>query len=250
MHAYKKIEKYIQGDMKEPEVKEFENTLENDEKLFREYQLRKEIEDALGEDDVMELRGQMQDIMVEESPAPVIRFKRKAIVAAVVGALILGLGSMGYYYYQSTHGVTTDKIFQEYYEPYEATITFRSGVENEVNSLLTNAFEKYKEQQYRDALQLFQKVLNNKGDVAASLYSGISYMEIEKYKRANQSFDDVIEDKDNLFIYQAKWYMAMCHIKLQNKDKALAILDELKQGSDYYKGKAEEVINKLDRISN
>jgi len=249
MNAYRNIERYLQGDLKEKEVREFEHSLENDRALFREFKLRKEIEDALLEDDVMELRNQMQDVMERQSTNPVHWFKRKAMIATVVGALLLGLGGIGYHYYQNTHAPTTDKIFQEYYQPYEATVTFRSGTENEVNGLLTNALHEYKQEDYRTALQLFEQVLNKKEDVAASLYSGISHMEIQKYQKANKSFDTVIEDKDNLFLHQAKWYMSMCHIKLDNKDKALALLEELSQQHGYYRDKSKEVIKKLKRVS-
>lgn len=249
MNAYRNIERYLQGDLKEKKVREFEHSLENDRTLFREYKLRKEIEDALLEDDVMDLRAQMQDVMERQSPNPVHWFKRKAMIATVVGALLLGLGGTGYYFYQNEFAPTTDKIFQEYYQPYEATVTFRSGVENEVNGMLTNALEKYKQEDYRTALQLFEKVLNQRDDVAASLYSGISHMEIEEYGEANESFDTVIEDKDNLFLHQAKWYMSMCHIKLNNKDKAMALLEDLSQQSGYYKDKTKEVVRKLKRVS-
>lgn len=250
MNAYKNIERYIQGDLKEREVDDFEDSLANDKDLFREYRLRKDVEDALREDDdVMEFRNQLQDVMKEKRTNPVIWFKRKAIVAGVVGALMLSMGGVGYYFYQIDHAPTTDKIFEEYYQPYEATITFRSGTGNEVNSLLTNALEKYKEEEYKSALQLFQQVLQQREDVAASLYSGISYMEIDKYKKANKSFDSVVEDKDNLFLHQAQWYMSMCHIKLNNKEQALTILEDLSQQSGYYKEKAREVVKKLKRIS-
>lgn len=249
MNAYKNIERYLHGDLKEKEAREFEDSMGDDIHLFREYQLRKDVEDAIREDDVMDLRAQIQDLMEEESPTPVHWFKRRAMVAAVVGTLMLGLGGLGFYYYQMENAPTTGQIFQEYYQPYEATITFRSGADDEVNGLLTNALQKYRQQEYRTALQLFEQVLNKKDDVAANFYSGLSYMEIQKYQKANKSFDTVIGDKDNLFLHQAKWYTAMCHIKLENKDKALALLEDLSQQSDYYKDKADEVIKKVKRIS-
>ena len=248
MNAYKNIERYLQDDLKEKEAREFEYSLENDTDLFREYQLRKDIEEALREDDVMELRSQIQGVMEKETPSPVHWFKRKAMMATVVAALMLGSGGVGYYYYQMQHTPTTDKIFQEYYQPYEPTITFRSGADNEVNGLLANALERYKQEEYKSALELFQQVLNQRNDIAANLYSGISYMEIQKYKKANESFDTVIENKDNLFLHQAKWYTAMCHIKLDNKDKAVTLLEDLSQQSSYYRDEAREVIKKLYRI--
>jgi hypothetical protein len=43
--------------------------------------------------------------------------------------------------------------------------------------------------------------------------------------------------------------MSMCHIKLDNKDKAMTLLEDLSQQSGYYKDNAKEVVRKLNRIS-
>jgi len=114
--------------------------------------------------------------------------------------------------------------------------------------LLTSAMERYKEHEYDQALQLFQRVLIKREDVAASLYSGISYMEIQKYKQANESFEDVVDDKDNLYLDQARWYMSMCHIRLGNLEEARDMLLTLADESEYYKDKARKVERNLRRI--
>jgi len=247
MNAYNHIEAYIQGDLNEKEVKAFEHAMEHDQELTSEYHLRRDIEDALMDDDILELKEQMQDIMSEKAASPMGWFKRKAVMGAVVGALVLSLGSLGYYAAQSQQVPTTEEIFKQYYQPYSVTITDRSG-SNEINSLLTTAMQKYKQHDYDQALQLFQQVLTKREDVAASLYSGISYMEIEKYKKANKSFRDVVNDKDNLYVDQARWYMSMCHLRLGNIDDARDILQALADQSDYYRDKALEVEKKLSRI--
>ena len=248
MNAYDNIEAYIQGDLNEKEVKAFEHALQQDQHLASEYQLRKDIEDALMDEDVLELKDQMQDIMKEKETSPLIWFKRKAVMGALVGALVLSLGSLGYFAARNNQAPTTDQVFEKYYQPYSVTITDRSA-SAELNSLLTTAMQKYKDREYTQALQLFQQVLEQRDDVAANLYSGISYMEIEKYKKANKSFDKVVKDKDNLYVDQAKWYMSMCHIRLGNIEEANDILQALAMESEYYKDKAEEVQKQLNRIS-
>jgi tetratricopeptide (TPR) repeat protein len=247
MNAYDNIEAYIQGDLNEKEVKAFEHALQQDQHLASEYQLRKDIEDALMDEDVLELKDQMQDIIKEKETSPLIWFKRKAVMGALVGALVLSLGSLGYFAARSNQAPTTDQVFEKYYQPYSVTITDRSA-SAELNSLLTTAMQKYKDREYTQALQLFQQVLEQRDDVAANLYSGISYMEIEKYKKASQSFDKVIQDNDNLYVDQAKWYMSMCYIRLGDIDHARNLLLTLSEQSDYYRDKATEVEKKLRRI--
>ena len=249
MNAYDHIEAYIQGDLTDQQTREFEYTLEQSQELADEYQLRKDIEDALMDDDLMELKSQVQDMMQEKEKNlhPLVWFKRKAVKGALVGALVLSLSSLGYYAAQVSTAPTTEEIFHKYYQPYSVTITDRSG-SDEINTLLTSAMESYKERDYDQALQLFQKVLTKREDVAASLYSGISYMEIQKYKKANQSFEDVVEDKDNLYLNQARWYMSMCHIRLGDIENARNMLHTLAEESEYYRDKARKVEHKLRRI--
>lgn len=249
MNAYEHIEAYIQGDLTEQETREFEHTLDQNQELADEYQLRKDIENALMDDDLMELKSQVQDMMTEKEkdPHPLVWFKRKAVKGALVGALVLSLSSLGYYAAQVSTISTKEEIFHKYYQPYSVTITDRSG-SDEVNTLLTSAMERYKEREYNQALQLFQKVLTKREDVAASLYSGISFMEVQKYKQANESFEDVVEDKDNLYLDQARWYMSMCHIRLGNIEDARNMLLTLADESEYYRDKARKVELKLRRI--
>ncbi|MBS3808297.1 MAG: hypothetical protein KGY60_12390 [Bacteroidales bacterium] len=249
MNAYEHIEAYIQGDLTEQETREFEHTLDQNQELADEYQLRKDIENALMDDDLMELKSQVQDMMTEKEkdPHPLVWFKRKAVKGALVGALVLSLSSLGYYAAQVSTIPTKEEIFHKYYQPYSVTITDRSG-SDEVNTLLTSAMERYKEREYNQALQLFQKVLTKREDVAASLYSGISFMEVQKYKQANESFEDVVEDKDNLYLDQARWYMSMCHIRLGNIEDARNMLFTLAEESEYYRDKARKVERKLRRI--
>jgi tetratricopeptide (TPR) repeat protein len=247
MNAYDNIEAYIQGDLNDREVKAFEHALQHDQHLASEYQLRKDIEDALMDEDILDLKDQMQDIMKEKQTSPLIWFKRKAVMGALVGALVLSLGSLGYFAARNNQAPTTDQVFEKYYEPYSVTITDRSA-SAELNSLLTTAMQKYKDQEYTQALQLFQQVLEQRDDVAANLYSGISYMEIEKYKKASESFDKVIQDNDNLYVNQARWYMSMCYIRLGNINNARNLLQALSEQSDYYREKATEVEKKLRKI--
>jgi tetratricopeptide (TPR) repeat protein len=252
MNMYDNLERYIDGELQGQELAEMETALAEDPRLKSEYVFRKEVKEAISEDDILNLRDQLQLVTnPQEQPADnaaVLHWmkKHRTAVAAASVALMIGLGGIGYHYMQSP--VSTEEIYSEYYEPYEATITFRSA-DTELNSLLTQAYMKYQEQEYNEALRLFDAVLQKRKDMAANLYSGISYMEIEKYQKARSSFENVIEDKNNLFLDQAKWYMAMCHVKLNNLNEAKDLLRELSEESLYYKKPSKEVMRKLHRTS-
>jgi len=71
-------------------------------------------------------------------------------------------------------------------------------------------------------------------------------MEEEKYQKAKTSFDNIISDKDNLFIEQAKWYLGMCYLKTENTEKAENVLKEIIKEESYYKDVAVKVLKDLD----
>jgi tetratricopeptide (TPR) repeat protein len=73
-------------------------------------------------------------------------------------------------------------------------------------------------------------------------------MEIQQYKKANKSFEEVVEDKDNLYLDQARWYLSMCHIRLGNIEEARNTLQALADESEYYRDKARKVERQLIRI--
>ena len=233
--------------MDDKELMLFENALANDASLKSEYLLRKDIDNAIKEHDIILLREQLNEIAEVSSSRSdsglftIIKHSKKWVAAAAI-TLLLALG--GSTYLITNQPVSNEKVFNEYYKPYKVTISYRSA-DNELNNMLTSAFQAYKDQNFTQALALFQKVLNKREDIAARMYSGISYIELEEYRKANKSFRKVLDGGDNLFLDQAKWYLAMCYLKVGNLDKAKHWLNNLKSTSNFYKERANEVLSEL-----
>lgn len=241
------IESYIDGEMEQNEILGFEDLLSTDQNIKHNYNLSMEINNSILEEDVMALRETMDymyndELVVKRSPS--VFANKKFYYAAASLALLIATG--GLVQRITTSDMGTGEVFEKYYTPYEITVTHRSG-NTEVDRLLLNAFEKYEEKNYEQALMLFEEVLESRSnDMALNLYSGISYMEEEKYQKAKNSFDSIISDKDNLFIEQAKWYLGMCYLKTENTEKAEDVFKEIINEESYYKEVAVEVLKDLN----
>ena len=241
------IESYIDGEMDQNEILGFEDLLSSDIGIKQDYELSMEINNSIIEEDVMALRETMEymyndEIVVKRTPT--IFTQKRFYYAAASMALLIATG--GLIQRIASPDMDSSEVFEKYYTPYEITVTHRSG-NTEVDRLLLNAFEKYEEKNYEQALVLFEEVLETrKNDMALNLYSGISYMEEEKYQKAKISFDNIISDKDNLFIEQAKWYLGMCYLKTENTEKAENVLKEIIKEESYYKDVAVKVLKDLD----
>ena len=240
------IEKYIDGDLKGKELLSFEELLSTNHDIKRDYNLSLEINNSIIEDDVMALRETMDYLYEDETKVkriPSTFKKRRFYYAAASAALLVAAGGL----VQRLNNPDLDSFaaFEKYYTPYEVSVTYRSG-NTEADRILINALERYEDHDYEQALVLFEEVLEyRQKDMAVNLYSGISYMEEEKYKKAANSFNDIISDNDNLFIEQAKWYLAMCYLKTENTDKAEDVLNEIVQEESYYKSQAIKLLKDL-----
>lgn len=240
------IEKYIDGELGGKELLDFENLLSTDPDMKREYNLSMEINNSILEEDIMALRETMEYMYKEESKVkriPSVFTKRKFYYAAASAALLIAAG--GLVQRLVNPELDSNAVFNKYYAPYDVTVTYRSG-NTEVDRILINALEHYEERDYETALALFEEVLETRqNDMAVNLYSGISYMEEEKYQKATNSFNHIITNKDNLFIEQAKWYLSMCYVKTENQEKAELVLNEIIEEDSYYKDQAKKVLRDL-----
>lgn len=249
MKYYNKIvDEYIYGELDIDEMQHFEQSINTESNPKKEYLLYTDINQAILEEDVMLLRESL-DAMYKEvhetkiKKLPIEFPKRKVYYAAASIALLIATGGMVYEY--SKPSLNNNAIYDKYFAPYEVSVTYRSGNE-EVDRILIKALEEYENQDYRNAVQLFEKVLEKRSaDFAANLYSGISLMETEKYQKATNSFQTIITHNNNLFIEQAKWYLAMCYIKTGQTKKAEITLNELVAIDSYYKKPAKKVLNDL-----
>lgn len=239
------ISKYLEGELDPITAARFEEDLRSDPLLQQELELYKEVDEALADTDLIELRMQLRDIHTRLAPETTLQPRAgikwiTRVGAAASLAVLLGLGT-----YTIIRMNSSQYLFNKYYQPYELTSANRSGV-SETDLTLREAMLKYQNQEYREAVLLFEKVLTADPDqMATQLYTGISYFEIEEYRKAGNSFTKVIEQNDNLYIEQARWYLGFCYLKTEEKEKAIRQFREISSSKGYYSEKAKAILKRL-----
>ncbi|MFO7829743.1 MAG: tetratricopeptide repeat protein [Bacteroidales bacterium] len=240
------MDQYLSGALRGKELHQFEQLLNSDSELKDDLKLNQGIDQAIMEDDIMSFRETMNYIYEDDQQVkrqPSVFTKRKLYYAAATLALLMATGGIIKQVTQPDYD--SHMLFDKYYTPYEVTVTYRSG-NTETDRLLLNALQKYEDENYEQALILFEQLLEKRAnDMAVNLYSGISYMEVEKYQKATNSFQTIITDNNNLFIEQAEWYLAMCYLKTEDNAKAKELLEELIKKESYYKELAIKIKNEL-----
>jgi tetratricopeptide (TPR) repeat protein len=239
------IERYNAGEMSESEKQWFLKELEGNEKLRNEVNLRKRTDEILKNQNVMSLRNKLSEIenRRKEVKKPVKDSKKTVFIryAAVFAGLIL-IGSIAMF---SGKNLNSEKIMKHYYKIYEPPTSQRSA-ESGTNADFTLALEFYNTHDYEKAAVLFNKVLENKpNDMQTVLLKGVSNFEEKKYPEAKQSFVKVIDDKDNLYIDQAQWYLALCYLNTYETEKAKQLFKIIVSGDGIYKSVAKKIIRGL-----
>ncbi len=243
------IDKYLNHELNEKELRDFQKWLENDPDLKKDIELHKEINKAILEKDVMGLRAKIQKIHKEEMK--VVADKRRKTITlftsktyvrtGIAAAITIALIITGVFLFNNNKDLDQNTVFSEYYQPEEAITIVRSGDATN-NQTLREAMLAYQKNDYQTAIELFQKNPNNN---LAKFYLGLSYLETSKIEDAKNLFQQIIEHNDNLFIESANWYLGLCHLKLQDTEKAKETFSRISKSNSIYQDKARQILKYL-----
>lgn len=244
----KDIEGYINNELSEKELASFEAELFSNQALAAEIELARNIDLAIKENDIMQLRGNLQGIagaisaadQAEQSFAG--RFRpRKALIVAVAASLAILLGITGLLSKQSSQG----DLYRKYHSAYETPGVVRSA-SMASSQTLAMALQKFDNRDYEQAIGLLQKVISDdQKNMAGHFYAGAALQETGKYRQAINKYETVIVDNDNLFTEQAEWYIALCYLRTNENKKAYIQFDKIAKKEGFYQFKAKALVRKM-----
>lgn len=242
------IEGYINSELTEHEMDLFEAQLSDNKELNKEIELVKNINKALQENDIMQLRYKLRNIAennIRENHSErsfTLKFRPRRISISIAAAsLIMLMGITGLLSRYSAE----DNIYQKFYAKYETTGIPRSS--NTMNNqTLAIALQKFNNKDYESALNLLQEVISkDQNNTVGHFYSGVSFQEIGKYKDAIDEYEVVVTDKDNLFIEQAEWYIGLCYIQTKEDKKAIKQFNKIANNHGFYQQKATAILREM-----
>lgn len=242
------IEGYIYNELSEDEMASFEAELSSNQGLSQEIELIRNIDLALKENEVMQLRSNLQNIAAKITAEKQTeqsffnRFKaRKVIVSSIAASLILLLGITGLL----TRQTSQDKVYQKFYAAYQPSGISRSA-RLSANQTLAAAMQKFEDKEYNTALDLLNQVTYaNQNNTVAHFYTGATLQETGRYQDAINEYQIVIDDKDNLFTEQAQWYIGLCYLQNNENKKAFKQFKNIADNQGFYQIKAQAILHKM-----
>lgn len=245
------IEAYIYNELSDEEMASFETELSSNKSLSEEIELIRNIDLAIRENEVMQLRNSLQGIAAKNASEKqtelsfIARFKaRKVILSSIAASLILLLGITGLL----TRQTPQDKLYQKFYTAYNISGISRSAAPSPDQNLAA-ALQKFDNKEYQTAIDLFNKVTDHdQNNTVAHFYTGAAMQENGNFKKAIDHYNLVVKNKDNLFMEQAQWYIGLCYLQTNENKKAYKQFKNIAENQGFYQPKAQAIIRKMKQI--
>ena len=246
-----RIDDYLQGVLTGVELIEFENRIKQSEGLAENVRFQEEIFEAIKDERKREIRKTLEHIqrkdtnksrVIHRKDANIFRINfhswRLQVAAAAVTILIVSGGLIGHFL---TNKPVNQALYTEYFSPENSLLSVRS-IET-IDSKIKEGMYYYEQGQFTEAISIFQTDPDN---LIGKLYTGFSFMKLEKYKQAEIQFIDIINDKDNLLIDQAEWNLGLCYLKTGETPKAEKVFSNISVGNTIYREDAIKILREME----
>ena len=243
-HSTQEIEEFINEGLEDIE-------LTNKSELHKEIKLHQEVDQAIREKDIMELRAKLdsigKDVGKQKRKERSFFFAKtpssRTAIVSIAASLMLIFSIAGVI--SRNNKADGGELYSQYHETYQATGIFRSG-NAALDSKLTKALHKFNGQEYESALYLFNEVLEqDQNNPVSNFYAGMAYQETGKFDQAIRAYQTVVRDKDNLFVEQAQWYIGLCYLQTENRKKAFRQFKQISNSDSFYQQKANAVLRRI-----
>jgi len=111
---------------------------------------------------------------------------------------------------------------------------------------MENAIASYTAKEYDKAIGYLEQIISaEQGDMETVFMHGMANMEVQNYPVASGSFSKVIEHNDNLYLEDAAWYLGLCYMMTDEKDKAAKQFSAISESSSRYSKEAAKLARRL-----
>ncbi len=237
------IEDFIDGELDNALLAEFNAELEENSDLMAEVKLRRQINEIIGEKDIRELRAELKDAkelaetnkvrnLIPITNNKLYKFLRTSVAVIVFLIGVAGVFNSGYLSVNKTY----DKFFESPSWSAERSVSVDL-------TMLQEAQSAFMAEDYQRVVEMKEMATGN--NPVFQFYAGASSQKMDKFKDAIVDYSLVINHGDNLFIEEAEWYRSLCYMKLGNSLQAKQELLAVVNRNGYFKQDAKTVLRRL-----
>ncbi|NNE77059.1 MAG: hypothetical protein HKN31_08300 [Pricia sp.] len=236
------IDGYFEGSLSQNQLDELEHFRKTDPDFASQFEFQSELQRSLKKQERKEIKEMFAEIEGKrvKNGTKVIRLRPWMAAASV--ALLIGIGSWLLFFDRG--GLNADELYNANFAPYENVVhPIERG--EQIEDLETRAFNAYEEGDYLMALELFKELQLKKNDPYIDFYKGIVLMQLNDHKNAVPLLDGYIANNGELKD-RAQWYLALCHLKLNNIDESKIILGKMAAQDGFKSDAAEQLLDAIE----
>lgn len=238
------IENYLSGSAAKAEEAWLLGEISKDPGLAREVALRRRTNEILEDRSILDLRAKLSMIEMKKRSGGTLRstMAKSAKYAAAV-ALLAFITTVLYF---ALRAGSQDQLYNKYYARYETPGAVRSLVDAG-NSLMENAIAAYSAKDYETAIGFLEQLISTEqGTIETVFMHGMANMEVKNYPSATGSFTRVLEHNDNLYLEDAAWYLGLCYMMTEDRERALKQFDAISASRSRYSKEAARLARRLN----
>lgn len=239
------IEEFISGTLEGEELEMFQAELNENTDLKAEVALRRNVDNAIGEKEILELRNQLKNVqhevknkeiksLIPNTKVQQMNWWRAGVAVAVVLFAMAGIFKNDFGNLNQTY----EKFYQQPEWAPQRSLTADVGFLQQANNYFVGG-------EYEKALLLYDKAIKEHQEkFVFQFYKAASLQNLGRFEDAIPEFSKVIEHGDNMFVEEAEWYRALCYIKLERKDAAKEHLLAIVNRNGYFAKDAKAILRK------
>lgn len=252
MKRSERIQRYLDGEMNEEELKDFRSDLQRDPELIEELDLHRTIEEGIKSRDEMKFRKKLDESYKtyrdkHESKA---KFRNKKVILIRVVSSLAAILIIALFFIINRNPVTQEEIFEEYYSIMEFDFSSRSAVSNHNDPYLAEGVRSFLEGDYQLSKDRLQEYVNTDSGniVTACFFLGLCQLELGNYFEAVSNFKKVSKGEFSYYQEHSKWYLALTYLKMNNLSEAEKIFKEFSLHKSIYSSKSSSILRKISKI--
>ncbi len=238
------IEKYLEGNLDAADRQAFEERLNKDDnlnKLLDEYAVLIAGVKFSGRDHMLAKFQQIEEELAEDTKVvEMVPNKRKIWYYAAASIILL---CVAFFLLKPDNTLTSPELALAYFEPYPATVGSASRSTEASKELMASAMEQYEGGDYAQAAELLRNMSEGSEEVN-EFYLANAYQANGEFDKATTIYQSLIED-GKLFQEQSSWNLVLCYLSLDQRSKAIDLLENTSFTIESYAIRAEELHKKL-----
>lgn len=229
---FEEIENYLLGTLSIAQREDFKRRMESDSALRAEVILQQKLLTAV------EL-GSFEKNVKEVKPLTKTRniYSNKVWLVAAVFVGVVLFSFIGYLFLRETNPIDVDLYSAYFYADPGLPVVMSSTEDYEFYDGMVS----YKEGKYEEAIAIWSKLPDTRLDSdSLRYYQGAALMNLENFEESATYLDLVTADPQSEFYEKAIWYRALIHIRKNEINQAIELLEKLS-----FEPRAEELLKEL-----